>query len=194
MLSTKHVVLGLVIDRGGYGYDLQQRLADRFDFLGLSDAVVYSVLDRLEEDGYVAQSGPKQTGRTKRGSPRVMYVATDAGVEEFRRWMARPCDVAVVREELHAKLVFARPEDCEQLIEQTRELERHCLGALQSLTRPPLHELVEGELPWSQVAAALVDDARATRLQGTIEWLQRVRAVLERRRVGKAAAASGVTS
>jgi DNA-binding PadR family transcriptional regulator len=181
MLSTKHVVLGLVIDRPGYGYELQQRIEDRFAFLNFSEAVVYRALDRLEHDGLVAESGPKLVGRTKRGSPRVMYAPTDDGAAEFRRWMKTPSEVALVRDELHVKLVLAEPEDRQELLEQTFELERVCLAELQLLSRPPLHEVVDGDMAWSEVAAVLVDDARATRLQATVEWLQRVRAVLERR-------------
>src|SRR6185312_6150626 len=49
-LSTKHVVLGLLIERPGYGYDLIQRARSRFGFLGLSENFVYRTLERLDPD------------------------------------------------------------------------------------------------------------------------------------------------
>ncbi|MDW5597119.1 PadR family transcriptional regulator [Conexibacter stalactiti] len=181
MLSTNHVVLGLVIDRPGYGYELQQRLDDRLGFLGLSDTVVYRVLDRLEHDDQIVESGPKSFGATRRGSPRVMYVATERGRSEFRRWMREPCERALVRDELHAKLVLAEPGDIGHLMTQVIAQERLCVEELTSLTRAPLRDLVGVDVPWPSVASVLIDEARAIRLQGTIDWLQRVRAVLERR-------------
>lgn len=180
-MSTKHVVLGLVIERSGYGYDLQQRIDQRFGFLGLSDTVVYRALDRLEEDGHVVVSRRKEYGQTRRGSPRIVYSATPTGQNEFLHWMAQPIRRALVREELHVKLVLAEPRDYRELIEQSFAIEEQYVAELRSLTRPPLHELVDSEMPWREVASILVDDACATRLQGSIEWLQRVRGVMRRR-------------
>lgn len=188
MVSTKHVVLGLVIERSGYGYDLQQRIEERFGFLGLSDTVVYRALDRLETDGHIVQTGLKTIGQTRRGSPRLVYSATTPGRDEFLTWMSQPVKRALVREELHVKLVLAGPRDCARLIEETFLLEREYVAELRGLTRPPLHELVDDEMPWSEVAAILVDDACATRLQAAVEWLQRARAVMQRRLAGAAEA------
>jgi DNA-binding PadR family transcriptional regulator len=38
-LSNKHVVLGLLIERPGWGYEVQQRLDQRFGFLALSEKI-----------------------------------------------------------------------------------------------------------------------------------------------------------
>ena len=43
-LSTKHAVLGLMIDRPSYGYNLQQQIAERLGFLGLAESTVYKNL------------------------------------------------------------------------------------------------------------------------------------------------------
>jgi DNA-binding PadR family transcriptional regulator len=181
VLSTKHVVLGLLVEQRGYGYELQQRIDRRFEFLGLSESTVYGLLTRLERDGLIEERGPKETGRTKRGAPRVIYGATEAGVAEFGRWMAAPCDAAIPREELHAKIVLSDPEDLPQLIAMAERQERECLAQLQQLTSRGLHELVDDGLAWRDVAAMLVEDAQAARMQATLDWLQRARAVMERR-------------
>lgn len=181
MLSTKHVVLGLVIDRAGYGYELQQRMNRRLGFLGLSENVIYGVLDRLERDGLIEERGAKVAGQTRRGSPRVMYAATQAGQEAFRRWMATPSRPAVLREELQAKLAVSAPEHAEALIALTEHLEVEYLRELQQLAGTRRGNLDDVDLTWDALAEILIDEAQAVRLEGTIAWLQRTRSVLQRR-------------
>lgn len=184
MLSTRHVVLGLVIERRGYGYDLQQRLDRRFAFLGFSERVVYRALDSLANDGLIEEVGEKQEGRTTRGAPKKIYAATRAGHEEFGRWVAEPCEIAIVREEVHVKVVLSQKENFPRVIELTERLEQKCLDGLrvmQEAEPPSLDELADPAFPWDMATAVLIDDAEAIRLQGIIDWLQRVRAVVRRR-------------
>jgi len=181
MLSTKHVVLGLLLERPGYGYDLQQRMDERFSFLQLSETAIYRLLDSLQRDGYIEESGRKVIGGTRRGSPRVTYAPTDAGTAEFQQWMAQPCATAAVREALHAKLILSDPDDLPQLVEQVMHQERETLAELATFQQPPASDAASGEVPWGTVAAMLVNDAHARRLQATISWLQQVRTVLRAR-------------
>lgn len=184
MLSTKHVVLGLVIERRGYGYELQQRLDRRFAFLGLSARVVYRALDSLASDGLIEVVGEKQGDRASRGAPKKIYGPTSAGHDEFGRWVAEPCEIAIVREEVHVKVVLSQQENFPRVIELTERLEQKCLDGLrvmQEAAPPSLDELADPAFPWDMATGVLVDDAEAIRLQGIIDWLQRVRAVVRRR-------------
>jgi len=181
MLSTKHVVLGLLLERPGYGYDLQQRMDDRFSFLQLSETAIYRLLDSLQRDGYIEESGRKVIGGTRRGSPRVTYAPTDAGTAEFQQWMAQPCTTTAVRDALHAKLILSDADDLPQLVEQVMHQERETLAELATFQQPPASDAASGEVPWGTVAAMLVNDAHARRLQATISWLQQVRTVLRAR-------------
>lgn len=192
MLSTNHVVLGLVIERPGYGYELQQRLDRRFAFLGLSERVVYRALDRLCGEGLIEEVGEKRTGRTSRGAPKKIYGATAAGHEEFGRWIAEPCEVAVVREEVHVKVVLSQEPNFPRVIELTERLEQACLAALREMQEaqpPSLEQLADPALAWETVSGVLVDDAEAIRLQGIVDWLQHVRAVVRRRMLAPAPSA-----
>jgi DNA-binding PadR family transcriptional regulator len=182
MLSTKHVVLGLMAERQGYGYELQQRLGRRFGFLGISETAIYSLLTRMERDGLIVETA-RRASPTARSAPRVTYTLTPDGEAEFRRWMVSPCDAATIREELHAKLIFSRPDDLPALIEMVERQEREFLAELQALARGPRHDPTDEHVPWSTVAALLVDDAQAARLEASIGWLQRARAVMESRQV-----------
>ena len=56
-MSAKHAVLGLVIERPGYGYQLAQRLDERFSSSGFAPSGVYSALDQLSRDELVRLTG-----------------------------------------------------------------------------------------------------------------------------------------
>jgi DNA-binding PadR family transcriptional regulator len=183
-LSTKHVVLGLLVERPGYGYDLQLRFQERFRFLSLSEKVTYKVLDQLIEEGWIEAVGLKQAGKTERGAPRVIYDATASGRKEFSRWIAEPCEIGIAREEVHVKVVLSQPPDWPRVIELTEKLERTCLAAMRAMQEASgltYEQLADPEISWDTVAAVLVDDAELTRLQGMIDWLQRVRVIVFRR-------------
>lgn len=183
-LSTKHVVLGLVIERRGYGYDLQRRFNTRFRFLSLSEKVTYRALDALEEEGWIESVGEKQQGRTERGAPRVIYDATESGREEFSRWIAEPCEIGIAREMVHVKLVLSQPPDWPRVVQLTESLEKQCLTAMREIQTGGVlsfDQLADPEIPWDAVASMLVDDAECARLEAMIGWLQRVRVLVRRR-------------
>lgn len=180
-VSNKHVVLGLLLERAGYAYDIEQRFNTRFRFLSLSEKVVYKLIRQLEEEGWIERAGIKQVGQTP---PRQLWRVTASGREEFSRWIAEPCEVGVAREEVHVKVVLAQPPDWPRVIELTDTLERTCLAAIremQDASTLTVEQLTDPAIPWDTVAAVLVDDAEITRLQGMVDWLQRVRVIVMRR-------------
>ncbi|MEX1142422.1 MAG: PadR family transcriptional regulator [Thermoleophilaceae bacterium] len=180
-LSTKHVVLGLMIERPSYGYGLQQQIAERLGFLGLAESAVYKTIERLEDDGWIEEAGEKQVGRTRRGAPRILYRATPEGIEGFRRWMAEPSDRAVVRDELQAKLALSGPADLPQLLELAEAQARECLAELTLLSRPGLAQAATPDVPWSAAARMMVDDFKGRWLESLIDWLDAICDVMEER-------------
>lgn len=180
-LSTKHAVLGLMIDRPSYGYNLQQQIAERLGFLGLAESAVYKTLERLEVDGWVEEVGEKQAGRTRRGAPRVLYRATPAGVDSFKRWMASTSDRALLRDELQTKLALSDPDDLPRLLEMAEAQSRECLEELVALTRAPLSELATSDVAWDVAARLMVDDFKARWLESLVDWLDGICEVMEER-------------
>lgn len=180
-LSTKHVVLGLMIKRPSYGYGLQQQIADRLGFLGLAESAVYKNLERLEQDGWVEEAGERRAGRTRRGVPRVLYRATPEGVDQFRRWMSEPADRSVLRDELQAKLALSDPGDLPRLLETAEAQQRECLAELATLTRPPLATAAGAEVSWDVVARMMVDDFKARWLESLVDWLDAICEVMQER-------------
>jgi DNA-binding PadR family transcriptional regulator len=180
-LSTKHVVLGLMIKRPSYGYGLQQQITERLGFLGLAESAVYKNLERLEQDGWVEEAGERQIGRTRRGAPRVLYRATPEGIDQFRRWMAEPVDRSVLRDELQAKLALSDPADLPQLVEMAEAQERECLAELASLGRPSLATASSSDVPWDAVARMMVDDFKARWLESLVDWLGAICELMQER-------------
>jgi DNA-binding PadR family transcriptional regulator len=181
-MSAKHAVLGLVIERPGYGYDLARRLRERFGSSGFAPTGVYSALDQLSAEGLVRSAGRSADGAAERAAPRTVYEATDAGVEHFDRWMRSDSPPAHVRDELNMKLALSRPRDLAGLLELACAQERECLERLEALKRAPAHQGRASErrrgLAWEEVATLLVRDAETRQLQARIEWLQRTRAII----------------
>ncbi|MBB4665254.1 PadR family transcriptional regulator [Conexibacter arvalis] len=181
-MSVKHAVLGLLMQRRGYGYDLVQRFEEQVGpAWQLNAGAVYVALDKLEQDGLVrpvasGEGAPLMRRRTVRGAPRVVYEPTETGVARFEEWMAADSAMAPLREELHLKLVLSRPSDLPRLIELTHEQERICLARLEDhVSSSPYGELLAASPSWPAVASAMVRDAEIAHLQATVEWLRRIR-------------------
>jgi DNA-binding PadR family transcriptional regulator len=178
-LSTKHVVLGLMVERPGYGYGLQQQFAERLGFLHLAESSIYKTIERLEADGWVEEAPASRPGGRHRGAQRVLYRVTPEGVAEFKQWMAQPSDRAVVRDELHAKLALSDPDDLPGLLRTAEAQAQECLAELAALGRQPVP--TTADLPWGKVASALVDDFNARWLESLVDWLNQICHLIEER-------------
>ncbi|HXE45935.1 MAG TPA: PadR family transcriptional regulator [Conexibacter sp.] len=189
-LSTKHVVLGLLIERPGYGYDLIQRARSRFGFLGLSENFVYRTLERLEQDGWIEEIGDKRAGATRRGAPRVIYRATLVGRTRFKAWLAAPSERAVLRDELQAKLSLSDPDDLPELLAVAESQAGECIAELATLRRPVLAHVAEPTVPWQHAAVMMVDDLNARWLQALVDWLSAICELIEER-IERSSASAG---
>lgn len=180
-VSTKHVVLGLLLERPGYGYDLGQRIDSRLGFLGLSENAVYRILDRLEDEQWIAEVGERRVGRTRRGAARVMYAPTPDGAKRFREWVVSPNERASLRDELRVKLMLADPDDLPELLAAVEQQLAECLADLGAMRRPVLADASRPDVSWPNAAAMLVDEFAARWLQLLADWLEEVCVVLDER-------------
>jgi DNA-binding PadR family transcriptional regulator len=182
-MSVKYAVLGLLVQRRGYGYDLVQRFEEQVGSAWqLNAGAIYVALDKLEQEGLVRPitrpdgDAPTTRRRTTRGAPRVIYEATPRGLERFEQWMETGTSMSPLREELHLKLALSRPRNLPRLIELTYEQEQACLERLeQHLGGASFDDLLASSQPWSAVASVMVRDADIAHLQATVEWLRRIR-------------------
>jgi DNA-binding PadR family transcriptional regulator len=176
-MSAKNAVLGLVIERPGYGYDLARRLEERFGSSGFAPTGVYSALDQLSSEELVCSAGSKADATNVRAAPRTIYEATPKGVGHFEEWMLGCSSLAPVRDELYMKIALSKPHNLARLIELAQTQEEDCLARLEDLTQPSTRSR-GGPRAWSDVAVLLVRDAEIKQLQARVEWLQKARAIM----------------
>jgi DNA-binding PadR family transcriptional regulator len=186
-MSVKNAVLGLLIERPGYGYELMQRLNERVDGLQLSESAVYPALDSLEKGGHIRRRGREGAAHRMR----LWFEATPEGIERFDTWMDRPS--RPLRGDLRWKIAVATFDRLPKLIEQTREEEQACLDRMELLTRAPAPELAGSAADWAPTGRLLLRRTDVKLLQVQIEALQEARAEMKqalRRRARRSARAS----
>lgn len=181
LLSAKHLVLGLLIARPAYGYDIQHRFADQLATFGFHKGRVYKALNALSDDGLIEALGEPAAGTSRRGSPRVYYAATEMGVEAHRAWIRSPARMELSSTDLEMRLAVAQPDDLAPLLDVIEQEIRVCIGQLQGLARPALADVAAPTVPWKDAAMLLVDDRSARQLQADVDWLETLQTVLERR-------------
>lgn len=175
-MSVQNVVLGQLIGRPSYGYELRDRLRSLYsDVLGLSDGAVYAALGALARRGLVAAV----EDATRRPDQRVYYEITDDGIRHYREWKATAPRKAPLREELHLQLITATEEDVPALVEATRTFEDECRAQLRQLLERPLDGPAGSAIRGGAFGATLVQDAVVSHLQAMMEWAQRSRRALE---------------
>ncbi len=184
-MSAKNAVLGLVIERPGYGYDLARRLEERFGSSGFAPTGVYSALDQLSSEELVRSAGSRADATNERAAPRTIYEATPKGIDHFEEWMLGCSSLAPVRDELYMKIALSRPHNLSRLIELAHTQEEACLARLEDL-RQPSNPSRRAPRAWSEVAMLLVHDAEIKQLQARIEWLQKAGAIMDKLNGGQA--------
>ncbi len=189
-MSAKNAVLGLVIERPGYGYDLARRLEERFGSSGFAPTGVYSALDQLSSEELVRSAGQRGEATNERAAPRTIYEATPKGIDRFEEWMLGSSSLAPVRDELYMKIALSKPHNLSRLIELARVQEQDCLARLQELKRP-VSRSRGGPRAWSEVAVLLVRDAEVKQLQARVEWLQKARTIMDKLSAQASSAAKG---
>lgn len=182
-MSVKHAVLGLVIERPGYGYELIQRLEQRIEGWRPSETAVYPALRSLRAEGMIrAREATAEAGVASAHRGVVWYEATDAGHDEFRAWVRAPTDLAPQRDPFWLKVAFASPEDLPRLVELARELERACLERMAELGEQGgnVEELRREDVEWQEIGQAWLRRTEAAQLAVRIEAVQQIRAAMKR--------------
>ena len=178
-MSAKYAILGLVIERPGYGYQLAQRLEERFGSSAFAPSGVYSALDQLSRDRYVRPAGEMGAGPARRAAPRTIYEATRAGVEHFEAWMLGSSPAPPLRDELHMKIALCSPRNVPRLIDMLYGQQLACMGRLRDLEEHAEREQDLDLKEWSRQMRVLARDAEIALWSARIEWLRSARALLE---------------
>lgn len=109
-LEPEYLVLGLLVQRPGHGYELHRRLQAEFRALWhIPQNQLYATLKRLEKRGeIVGQDDRPASGRVRR-----RYRVTPRGRARFRRWLEQPTrpSARALRVAFLTRLALARAEN-----------------------------------------------------------------------------------
>jgi DNA-binding PadR family transcriptional regulator len=172
-------LLGLVIERPTYAYDLAQRFERRYGTVLMLSNIghVYTALGALESRALVEEVPGTREGR----QPRPRYRATDMGVSEYGRWLVTQAGEDRRRSQLFVLALAALAARPEQLLEVISGYEQAWLA---EGARTPIERAKEGEDDSPDVLAALlrrlIDEESRLAVGSKLAWIEYARQELEK--------------
>jgi DNA-binding PadR family transcriptional regulator len=163
-------VLGLVIERSGYGYELLKRFERAYeDTLPLSsNSHVYRALNVLHERGFVEEvHGPGSAGR----QPKPHYRATREGVHAYRDWLITQARVAHQQSLVFARQLATFVREPQLGLEVIEHYERVCLADAQAGVARGVPVVRDARDPASLAAALQAEHARLA-LERELPWIR----------------------
>jgi len=173
-------VLGLLIGRPGYGYDLFHRFERTYgDALPLTSASqVYGALKPLKQKALIEQLPREDGGAGELAQPKPRYRATVAGRCHYREWLiAQACEKRQSLELLALLVALLPPRDALVVVDR---YERYLLS--QPTGAPALPE------DFSALARRLADHAKQLETGLALKWAidarRELEAAIDARRAG----------
>jgi DNA-binding PadR family transcriptional regulator len=169
----KHAVLGLVVQRPSYAYELAQRFHGRVGpGWSLHSSHIYHSLEQLEAEGLVEAR--------IRARDRKHYFPTPGGRREFERWLiGGPVEVKPVREEMYLRILVCPPHHIAGLIELFALQEKATYEELQRLSAERAAEQsLRAPIYWSRAAAHMIVEGQVARVEADLAWLRSTRRTL----------------
>jgi DNA-binding PadR family transcriptional regulator len=168
-------LLGLIIERPSYAYELAQRFERTYgDALSLSSVShAYAALGTLKDRGLVEELPGTRTGR----QPKPHYRATVAGMEEYHAWL-----IGQVAEERRRQRVFllqltALTRDPAQAMKIISDYEQACLG--EACTTRIATGGQDASDPARALQARLIAEEKRLAVGAKIEWARFARSELK---------------
>ena len=172
-MSVRHALLALLTEGPKYGLQLRQEFEARTgDIWPLNIGQVYTTLQRLERDGLVESDDSESDGAQKG------FRITEAGEEEFGRWLRTPPDLtSPPRDELVVKVLVAVKAPGVDVHEVIQVHRHYLVELMQQWTR------LKADEAQFDLAFALVVDAELFRLDSVVRWLDTADGRIKNRRV-----------
>jgi DNA-binding PadR family transcriptional regulator len=169
--SVNWALLGLVIERPSYAYELARRFEREYrGALSLSSTShVYTALDALRRRSLIEEVPGTRVGR----QPKPGYRATTKGVEGYLEWL-----VGQIREDRRRQRLFVlelaslthNPEMAREVIAR---YERACLQEAQKIPMPGEDGAPTGA--GSELIARLLSEESRLALKAKLSWLEYAR-------------------
>jgi DNA-binding PadR family transcriptional regulator len=182
-MSARHVLLGLLLDRPAYPYQMADRLEQR---LGPSWRVdsgqLYKTVKVLERGGLIERvDDPAENPAPDNRAERHVFAITQRGIEEFERWFDDTRDpVRLPRRPLLAKITFAGPERLARTMTKLEDYERDCAERLGETTgmRDALPSIAQELLRADHLLLRLNLSTDIYSLEGELRWAKEAHELL----------------
>jgi DNA-binding PadR family transcriptional regulator len=160
-VSIPYALLALLSEGPKYGLQLRQEFeAGTGEVWPLNVGQVYTTLQRLERDGFVASDDAGDDGPQKR------FRITEQGTAELASWLRTPPDLSSPpRDELVIKVLVALRVPGVNVHEVIQVHRRYLVELMQQWTR------LKEDLAEHDLSFALVVDAELFRLDSVVRWL-----------------------
>lgn len=131
-MSAKHALLGLLLHRPAYRYQLGERLEERLGpAWSINSGQLYQTIGRMCEEGLIERID----GEVEDQDERHVFAITPSGVAEFDRWFEEIRGGArLLRRPLLVKIALAGPERQKDALKQIEAYERDCAARLAVLS------------------------------------------------------------
>jgi DNA-binding PadR family transcriptional regulator len=183
--AVNWAVLGLVIERPSYGYELFQRLERRYGgVLEPPISQIYAALNALERAALIEplpleEPGKPDEAAVRRRQPKVHYRATASGARAFRAWVAEGMRDDPQHSELLRRIAGAAAAPGIDGVSAMRELvdtyERACVEEASRLPLPPARGAATPAAAAGELVERLVLAARRGLLDAQFAWIDHAR-------------------
>jgi DNA-binding PadR family transcriptional regulator len=164
-------LLGLVIERPSYAYELAQRFERTYgEVLALSSVShVYTALTALKGRSLIAEIAGTRTG----AQPKPRYEATEQGMELYGDWLVGQVGEDRRRQQLFVLQLATFSRDPNAALEILARYEQACLREAQGTSLAPGSTSAPEGAP--QLAARLDNEERRLALGAKLAWVQYAR-------------------
>lgn len=162
--GTKTAVLGLVLQRPSYGYELVSRFDRVFgqpawDW-GVSPSAIYNALNDLEGERLIEPFASELEATTRQ--PKTHYRATPRGARAMREYLAAPLPADPSQPDFLIRVNSGLALSPAGLIAMLEEYARTCLSTLSELAQAP---------PAGTVFERLTRKQRSLVVQAQLSWI-----------------------
>jgi DNA-binding PadR family transcriptional regulator len=177
-MSSRHVLLGLLLERPAYPYQMADRLEQRLGPTWQVDSgQLYKTVKLLERNGLIERVNKDADGQDERH----VFEITERGIEEFERWFDQTRDpVRLPRRPLLAKITFAGPDRLARTTSKLEDYERDCAERLSETTcmRDALPNTEDDLLRADHLLLRLNLTTDIYSLEVELRWVKEARALL----------------
>jgi DNA-binding PadR family transcriptional regulator len=169
-------LLGLIIDRPSYAYELAQRFERTYeDALSLSSVShVYIAVSALQERGLIEEIAGTRSGR----QPKPHYRATSQGVQLYRDWLVEQISEDRHRQRLFVLQLGALARNPEIALDVLDRFEAICLK--QAASAPLGTSGESADEPATQLIERLLNEELKLTVGARLGWVQYAREQLKR--------------